>query len=569
MQDLNAYVDSCLSQGFSKQEIQAGLEQAGWESGVINKAFNLHSETSLPTVQASSARHLPGWFIPTVVSASAALFLSTGVIAFAEHGYIPVLSKVYRATPLPLLWGGTNANSDVVVSKILMALSQNPGAETVGSLQLTVQESNGAAKVSFEKVPLLAAILTPKPVTALADIAPGGTAGLADPLSPDSLLPATIRFTSTSAHDQGNDLKLDLGLDLGDLSAKLAPLVGQFTKMTIPQKISVNGLVIHNTKKAYVRSNLIPYLTLADTNKWLNFDIPDSYLKQFDQQALPQSYNKETLAPYRTLLKRILKDDGIVRKNNEALAKYEITLDPVSLAALAAEPTLKEQASALKAAASAKTTLHVTLWAEPQKARLRFYELSASATLDSLGVDTKISMSEEIRYQLSEAIIAPPTAQTIVQPGAEYFDQISNSLIEGTDKAPTNDTPTFSSTNQVQTAHLSAANAQRKGDMTELEGALFAYKDSDTGNGTFPSTGGKMELLDSSTSTLARLGKNGFSMKMPLFDPLPNKYHYGYLSNGKTFRAICVITSTTDANKVDQTYVVTDKGSTLVKGLQQ
>ena len=601
MQDITAYVNECVRQGFSKPEIRAGLVSAGWEASVIEQAFPVQIEaseqalpvqievpdqtlpspisiatTSTEAITISAHRRLPTRLIKTVVGMSAVITAFSGVTVMAEHGYLPAISKVYRATSLPLLWGGTTGNSDIAVGKMILATTQDPGAETIGNLSLTVQASAGAAHVSLQKVPLLAAILTPKPINALADIAPGSagnelsvpSGGISpEALSPETLLPVAINFSSVSARDSAGDLKLTLSMDLGDLAAKLAPLAGQVTNMAIPKKITADGLLIRTTKKAYLRSNLIPYLTPADTNKWLNFDVPDDILAKTEQQTLAQSYPKDTLTQYRILLKKTLKDDGIVRKNGEALAKYEITLDPSVLTKLAKDPALKDQAADLESAAQAKSTLHVTFWTEPQRARLRFVELTASTIPDAFGVTATITLNEEVRYKLSEAITTPPQAEIISQPGIPYLEQVSNQVMGNNSNASlmTPSEPLY--TDQLQSTHLEAANTQRKRDLNSLRVALLNY--SKNGDGHFPSTGGKMELLDSTSSTLARLGSNKFTLKMPLVDPLPSKYHYGYTSDGKTFRAICVITSNTDATTIAQTYIITDTATALVTGLQQ
>ena len=437
MPNIQEYVSSCREQGFSDLEIRAGLVRSGWEASAIETAMSGTDDSQAP-VQAAidTAQRKPRRtvMVPVALSALALVAISGSTVAFAERGYLPAVSKIYRATPLPLLWHGTTANSDIAVGKMLIAASQNPGAETIGSFGVSVKKSAGEGKVSFAKSPLLAAVLKPKQPTELADIASGGAGGGLSNFSPDTLLPANISFTSTSAHDPAGNLKLLFGIDLGDLAAKLAPLSEQYAKTAIPQKTTVDGLLIHTAKEAYLRSNLIPYLTAADTNKWLSFDVPEDVLKSLDKaQTSPRQYDEKSLVPYREMLKKTLKDDGIVRRDGEALAKYEIALNPKVLRDLATDPALSGQAAGLKAAADSNTSLLITLFAEPQTARLRFIEIAGGVTPTGMGVDVSVSLKEEVRYQISEAIVAPPKDQTLTQPGLQYLQQISDGLIGNAD----------------------------------------------------------------------------------------------------------------------------------------
>ena len=571
MQSLDLYVTDCSQKGFADQEIRAGLVRSGWDGNSIEGAMlpasspraPILSPTEKPEAFQKPKRNFR-WVIPTVGGLVATIAIASSTIAVAEHGYLPAVSRVYRQTPLPLLWHGTNADSDITIGSMLLAAGQNPDAETANSFKLTVKKASGYAKLNLTNVPLLAALIVPKQPQQYASIA-NGRSGTSQPsLTPDSLLPATIVLTSDSSSDTSGDIKLTLGIDLGDLAAKLAPITSQYSTAVIPQKTTVDGLLIRDSKKAFLQSNLIPYLTPADATKWLSFDLPDEYLHQADTyQKSPQALNGPELKPYRELLRKTLKDDGIVRKDSEALAKYEVTADPASLRLLAADPQLKDLADGLKSAADQNSALHLTLWIESQTRRLRFAEATTTIAPKELGFELASSWNLEIKYKPAKKITAPATDQIISQPGSEYLQQVSEQLYNNTSGASGKLTEA-----EISGSKIVAQNSRRKSDLTEISRALKLYSNDDANAGLYPSTNGKVEYLDNPASTLAKLGYDKFAFKLPISDPLSDKYHYTYLSNGKTFRLTCAQAAAGDKNVAAKTFVVTEKSSSTVDGMQ-
>ncbi len=588
--ELQNYIDNCRASGFSDEEIRLQLHTAGWSDELVAQAFSpkvdvhqavqtetlqvetlfAHSESTVqseakPAKPARTARvHFRKYLIPTSIALGVVIVLFGTGVAFAEHGYLPGFSKLYRKTPLPLLWHGTYGKASVSLGKMLLNTTSSSIGSSAAKFSFTVDKIDKAKGLQLgdSKIFSSLAFLSDSGNT-LADVPQCQTSPCAqvvsDQFNIDSLLPLSFSADLGYSQDASKNTSLTASLDFTDI-AKLLPKTT--ITPTASSKLTFATLLFPGDKQALVKSNLIPYQSVPDKGKWLRIDVPQSYLDTFmhpDTSIMKNLSDSDTKA-LAAIIDAVGTDNGIIRDNGTAYAKYTLRLDKNTLIKLQDIKALSDYKSDFKDVADAGDfTLDAVIEMTPETAQLHSVDLTFSEPDTASNVRFSLSMSEVVSYGVPS--IDKPASTDTIPNGENYvsstFNTAVQNLMDGTVYQP--DTDWFgnsayvlsvrdillgeynSAVSQSGDIKIKAMNATRKSDITELGKAIEFYKMDDSNvDGLAPTTNGVIENLDDPNNILAQDPKFIAIVNKIAADPEVSTYHYTYVSTGKNYTLTCV-----------------------------
>jgi len=608
------YIRQCFDQGFTVPEVRQVLVEAGWQAEAIEEGLNeastvsgvgaalssfieeptspvikpeaahvteptshpiashsgppLDSDAPVGTIVAS--RKVPSWGIILGSVLGIIIVATSTAIAFAEQGYLPGFSKVYRKTPLPLLWHGTTGNPELSLLKTVQAQSKVTAYQYTFTSNLTIDKKDATQPVSLQKWPLIAGLFTHAPAHQYADIAPGSViltpSASTDPMTslygnPDQFLPFKLGLSGQSDLDPQLNAHIKLDFDISNFVNKL-----QAFKTELPglkNDVTVEGTLSTKDSAAYARSSLIPYLTTGDQDKWLKFVLQPEDLKSYTDEIngknAETNFDKKDFVVYKAILDASMKDNGVVRKNGAPYASYTFTLNKAIFSTLANRSDLKDYKSTLSDFANSGTTAVITIWVDPRTSLLAFIQGSFDVVPDGMNLAIHYDYQQAATY--GTAAITSPDSKQVINDGADYLTQIGDKLM-GSDLS---DSSTTSDLFGGTSAELKTKNYTRQSDVTEIAKAIEVYRNEDENNNTVPSTNGKTVNLDDPTNPLTtNAGFKTLLANSAFSDPEPTKYHYTYTSNGTDYTVSCVQTDTVDGTTVIDSFQVHDGESSTV-----
>jgi hypothetical protein len=533
--NLREYIRAGLAHNIPAQQLGEDLIASGWDVHSVDDAFSHYGKESSeppPVIESVLPKAKKRFVLPALVAGLLILVLAVGTaVVFAEQGYLPSFSRLYRKTPLPFLWGSKTANPAYAT---LLAIQSVKTAPTIR--ENTVYSLNVSAKDATTPVSLKAL----DDVRQLAAI-PAGTTSHGFNDSPLNYLPFTMQLTSLSERDTHDNYHVSVNLDLGENFLKI-PLLKLYLP-NIQQKNTAEGSLDQASRTAYLRSSTIPYLTPADFNKWLAFAIPSDILKKINESVREQkTISKSDSETYRKILGRIITDDGIIRRDNKPYARYRIAISPSTFSSLKLP---SGYADYLTQVARSNLGIHGTVWLEPRTARLAFSEFSTEFTPDKSGIMVSVSAKTSLRYDSSTDVIAPPTGEVIVD-GEGYFGKVVKKSVKAAVLSPS-----------LSAASQGYLNPKRRADIVSLGKAMEIYLANDSTGRHPPSTNGKAQRLDTTANVLYNL-RDSLNITLPIKDPQPEQYYYSYSSDGNHYEFTCVITAVGDSSKIASLYKVKD-----------
>ena len=448
--NLQSYIATCRTQGFTDEEIQAELFKAGWSASQVAEAF--------PT---TAMHHTPAAVLPPVNEvqsgvgrkrlllwvgggiALAVLLIFGGLVAYAEQGYMPAFSKLYRKTALPLAWHGTYGNAAVSLGKMLVATSQGTISSSTTSMSISLDKVNSSQNVQL-------GLLNTQMNKAFADVPQGCvtncdlTSDSQPNFSLDSLFPAKIGVSNTIKVDAANAVSSTGSTDLTAFD-KVFPTPAQTP--TAQSVITTSFMVFPSDHVIYAKSNLIPYATALDNGKWLQFELPADVATSLNTRS--QSTTSATVSAadqqkVADLVNANTVDDGIIREDGAAYAQYKTHVTGAQLKQIiAALPDLKKYFTTdITSAITDDLAVDITTAISPRSALLHSMQVTLSNKYPTQNISSSVTISESVLY--GQVAIPKPDSTTVLSDGKGYVTQaISSAASDIENNVPISDPDWF------------------------------------------------------------------------------------------------------------------------------
>jgi len=541
---LTDYILQAQQAGMSEAQIFQALLDVGWDEAIVRTVLNPASSTvAVPTVAPAT---LPNTSLPVktvrrpivlaVAVAMGALLIGGGTtVAFAEQGYLPAVSLLYRKTSVPAVWKGMSGSPEVAFYQIFHALAPGTSATTKGSWKVSVSTTS-AGTATLMKNQQLAEAFTSRN---LADVPAGGTA-VAATSSPTTFPPLsfTISGTDDLAAAPDNSISEDATLDLADLR-KNAPQLEQVFG-TIPTTLTANLVLTDVYKTFYGKSNILPYLN-GDEGKWFKVAIPDTTAKELqDNRQKQASPTTEDLGLWKKVIDTAVQDMGVERKNGAPVSHYRLVLNQQTRDALKKVlPASSAVGSAYERDLIDLTDSSIDGTMDVWVGQWSHQPVAVSADLHGAvgGTTIGFTAASTTTYGTPAKSVALPAAnQLITTPATEYLLKAyqqkmdsgqSSSVLGGT---------------ELESARKKARDASRRSDLVEAAKAVELYKSDDSNTDASP---------PASLDVLAQ--KNLFIAPN---DPSTGK-PYSYIVSGKSYTLSATLEDPASCGG-HSTYVITD-----------
>jgi hypothetical protein len=439
-EEIQAYLEQCQNLGYTFDQIKISLLKVGWSQADIEDSFKQPLTDSFtfnpvpPTGETKGAGHLfparkrRAWPLVTLLVIVLLVVLTAVPVAFAEQGYLPFLSKFYRETPLPLLWRGTDDDLTVLTARLAQNVSQIKQASDTESTQITVQQADPTKPVTynpfnFQGLTKAAAPTSSQSSNLYADVPSFG-----------NIYPLTLSYDLT-VEGTPTQAYLKLNLDLTNVLQKM-PYLTSFMS-TLKNQDSLE-LVVPDKNNLYLRSSLIPYLSSLDNNKWLAFPITTETASLSGNNSLLKSiFSQSNITKMRAILKKDLKDQGVVRKNNQALVLYNLDLDNNDYQSLLNILMNSQSASSNNSslptssysslASGVSMTMKMQIWLDPSSALPKYLQTQINSSSTGLNLAVQVSSLDSFNYTNPAPIIQPSPDQTIPD-GTAYLLNVYKKL---------------------------------------------------------------------------------------------------------------------------------------------
>lgn len=566
-----AYIKQCQLAGFDDQQVRQQLQISGWSDEVIAQLLPISPiPVPVPLPPESVAKVAPAQpqkrrkkFTPILAGLAVLLVLLSGSVAMAEYGYLSGFSKTYRRINLPVLWGGTVSNPSYSLGKMVIESLEAKVIRVEANQDLTIEQLNPNVQVTMDdlygfsllkpgaKERKLAVVESDSESEFLCEgnaLLCGGVPddSASDPFA-DFEFPLTLRSGFSAAVDSEKNTEGAFTFDLKELFEKV-PLLSLYLNQEKTELV-IENRIFPNQGNGYFRSNALPILESADLNKWFKYSIPEEDAAYLKGDQINQLIDSDQAQFIITFINTVAKDQGVVRRNGEAAAWYQMKITPAEISQLASLPELEQYQDILNQYGEGEMgdfILTVNFYLQPQSARL--LELSGSLIVDDADHLMRYTLNFANQFSYGKDVVIEPVAEgeTHSQPFMDYLmDLFSHPASELADTGLFSDEALDLIMMQVDAGVSGAEYRQqvnvRKNDLYELDKAMQGYYFDDSNPFSLPiSTNGKYDRLDQANCLLCANQAFTSRKSLPIFDPEPDRFYYSYWSDGLTYRFVAV-----------------------------
>jgi len=419
---LRGYVDACRQQGCTDADIQQALQQAGWDESVISSLFQqiqpeipVEALVPLPT-QPQQSPVKPKKSFRIVGFSLLGIFLALVIlVGVSEAGYFPAFSRLYRKTPLPLLWHGTSGNVALSMGKMLQTTGTTTTFVLNAQEQVTLTSASGASTAEIPNLNKGLALLTKK--------SSGSTQAFADVPSNLVKLPLTIQVQSSLAKDNNQNLDAVTQINLASLVANVPILQNyinpQFSQLNVEQRI------LTGTNALYLQTNVLPVLNATDIGKWLKLVLPEPDKNITSDVTINSALQIGSFKTEIAILNQIGKDEGIVRHNGVASAYYQLVFNQAMLKKLEQLQSLAAYKEDLQQFEDSQIAVTLDIYIQPHSGLLQ--EVDGTVVYTG-GADSPYDVTLTTKSTLSTVgttVIAPPANQILTDNIGAYLTSLS------------------------------------------------------------------------------------------------------------------------------------------------
>lgn len=400
LSSLLAYLGECKKQGFSDQQIREVLKQNGWPDALIDQGFveyqppveqvkpvqpsstpgqltdqelaqmlsatdeaqtkesealaENHHKTDLSLTSKPKTRK---WFKVLLIVIAVLIALIGTTVAFAELGYLPAVSKIYRQANITNLWSKTGGEPMLVLANAYANSIQNQGVKTSMGLKLTIESVNGvSASTKVNALPVINQLSglneASRKLANFANSTPALTLGLVgtdcldttdclpasnDPLQQISVLPLTFDLQIDASKDTKGDSTGTIKMGLAGVK-KAIPYLDQALKEDANELIFESRL-ISTEKTLYWRTNFLPTIEQSQTNQWfVERPITTTSIQKAEEENLVEEIKNKLDSNQQEELKKLVKEavtnQGIQRINDQIVMVYHLNLSQANYQSL-------------------------------------------------------------------------------------------------------------------------------------------------------------------------------------------------------------------------------------------